>query len=350
LPIGRPETARRVATLLRRNVREIVLLVVIVVVSFLTALKSSGFLSASNLQGIGLAAGMTFLVGLGEASVIVTRNIDASIGSMTGLVAYVSADAMSHHPGLGIGGVAVIGLCLGAMLGSVNGYMVARRGFPSILVTLGTLYVYLGALYTIAGAQEIVTTSFPSSYQSAATGLFGGVPLICWYSLILGLAVHGFLRYTRRGRYWLAVGSNPNGARVLALRPSSTIFTSYVFSGMCCGIVGVLWGAVYPTVDASAGSTVLLGVLAAVLVGGVSIWGGQGSVPGIALGAILLALLESALIVLGVSPFWESAVQGGVIVVAISLKRETITALQRKGRGLRGERKVREPSTPAATS
>lgn len=312
---------------LRSNLREAILLAIIIVLTALGAARSGAFLGAGNFRGLGLSAAVIFLIGIGEAGVIATRNIDASIGSMTGLVAYFSTYFLSHHPGIGGAGTIGLALAAGAVLGLVNGLLVARLKLPSILVTLGTLFIYLGLLYMIAGDNEVSTGGLPSSYRSAATGSLAGVPLICWYALILGVAAHLASRYTRSGRVWMAVGSNPAAARVLALRPEKTVIISYVLSGLCCGLAGGLWGSIYPTVDASVGSTVLLQVLAAVLVGGVSIWGGKGSAAGVALGSFLFTLLLSALIVLGVSPFWESAVAGAVIVITVSLNRDAVRAL-----------------------
>jgi rhamnose transport system permease protein len=319
---------RKQLQLITQEPRVVVLCAVILMLGVITAHTSTAFLTAGNLRGMGLAAAITFLVGMGEAGVIVTRNIDASIGSMTGLTAFTSADLLAHHPGIGVGAVLAFALGMGAILGAINGLLVALLKLPSILVTLGTLFVYLGLLYMIAGDTEVSTSGLPASYTFAATGLVVGIPLICWYAAILGAALHIAARYTRRGRYWLAAGSNPAGARVLALRPERTILASYVLSGLCCGLVGVLWGGIYPTVTAGVASNLLLQVLAVVLVGGVSIWGGEGTVAGVALGSILFALLVNALIVLGVSSFWESAVEGALIVVTVSLNRRVFAALR----------------------
>jgi rhamnose transport system permease protein len=191
---------------------------------------------------------------------------------------------------------------------------------PAIVATLGTLYVFRGIDYQIAAGKQIVVADVPRAYRDIAMKpVVGNIPNPILVAAAVALVVAYALHYTRTGRQLYAVGSNPAAARLAGLRAGGLIFGAYAACGLLCGLAGVLWGSRFGSIDARAASGYELQVVAAVVVGGVAIFGGSGTAFGAVLGAILLGTIANALTVLRLSEFWLQAISGGVILLAVTL-------------------------------
>jgi len=258
---------------------------------------------------------------LGETMVVISRNVDLSVGSVLGLSAYVSTNLFSQVHGMPIPVVFLVGIGIGLVCGSVNGAIVAIGRVPSLVVTLATLYVIRGVDILIVGGNEVVAQSLPNRFLAIPRKTVGGVPYIAIAVAIVIAAGAYYLRAYRSGRELYAIGSNPDGARLAGIQVGRRIFTAFAVSGAIAGLAGVLWAAQYETIDSSAGTGYELQVVAAVVVGGVAIFGGSGSAVGAALGALLLNTINTALNVLGVSPNWDSTISGSLLLIAIILDR-----------------------------
>ncbi|MEU0465261.1 ABC transporter permease [Amycolatopsis sp. NPDC006131] len=272
------------------------------------------------------------IVAAGQALVLFTRNIDVSVGSTVGLTAYAAASIIAAYPGLPVVVPIGVAMLLGLVLGALNGALVATLKVPSIMVTLGTLYVFRGATSALAGSQQITAQNMPSSYTALASWSVAGIPGMFVYAAVVVVAAHLVVRHTLTGRALLATGSAPASAQRMGIKSGKLVFGAYAVTGLLCGLAGVLWGARYGTVDSSAANGYELVVLAAVVIGGVSITGGAGSIPGVVLGAAVLTVIGIGLALLDVSPFWLQAIQGLVIIVAITLDlvlRRRLTARRR---------------------
>jgi rhamnose transport system permease protein len=317
------------------RIRESGILVVLIVFVAVTTAVQHRFLGSANVQFVLVDTAGFALLALGETMVVLTRNVDLSVGSVVGLSAYLSADLFAQHPGISIPVVFLAGLGIGLACGIANGVMVAAGRVPSLVVTLATLYIIRGIDILIVGGNEVDASSLPNAFLDIPKDTIAGIPDIAIAVAVL-IALGGYyLRTFRSGRDLYAIGSNPDAARLAGLPVGRRVFGAFAVSGAIAGVAGVLWGAQYGTINSTAGTGYELQVISAVVVGGVAIFGGSGSVIGAGLGALLLSTISSALYVLGISPFWDQAIWGFLLLLAISLD-QTITqrltsALRRSG-------------------
>ncbi len=303
------------------RIRESGIIAVLVVFVAVTAAIQHRFVSQSNLQFVLVNTTVFALLALGETMVVITRNVDLSVGSVLGLSAYVSAGLFGQSPGIAIPVVFATGLGIGLACGVANGLMVSLGRVPSLVVTLATLYIVRGIDILVVGGNEVTAQTLPNSFIQLSRANLAGVPyLAIVIAAVIGLGAY-YLRAYRSGRDLYAIGSSPEAARLAGIKVGRRIFTAFVISGAIAGLAGVLWASEYQTVDSTAGTGYELQVVAAVVVGGVAIFGGSGSVVGAAVGALLLSTITSALYVLRISPFWDQAIAGFLLLVAIALDR-----------------------------
>ncbi len=319
---GQPGTApsgsRRLVDLIFRA-RELGIIGVLAVFVAVAASVQPRFVDSQNIKFVFSNTVIFALLALGETLVVLARNYDLSVGSVLGLSAYLSAHLFSQVHGIPIAAVFLVGLAIGLGCGTVNGLIVAVARVPSLVVTLATLYIFRALDVLIIGGGMVVAASLPGGFLAIPTSSAGAVPYLAM--VVAGVVALGayYLRSFRSGRELYAIGSNPEAARLAGIPTGKRVFTAFVASGAIAGLAGVLWAAVYGTIDSTAGYGYELTVVAAVVVGGVNIFGGSGTVIGAALGALLLATINQALYVLGISSFWDKAIDGLLIVVAISL-------------------------------
>jgi rhamnose transport system permease protein len=321
-PAGVPAgpTSRKLTERVFR-VRESGIIAVLIVFVAVTAAIQPRFIDQANIQFLLSNTTVYALLALGETMVVISRNVDLSVGSVLGLSAYVSTNLFGHHHGLPILVVFLVGLGIGLVCGIGNGLMVAIGRVPSLVVTLATLYIIRGIDILIVGGNEVVAQTLPNSFINIPRANVFGVPyLAIVIAAVIGAGAY-YLRSFRSGRELYAIGSNPEAARLAGIPVGKRIFTAFAISGGIAGLAGVLWAAQYQTIDSTAGTGYELTVISAVVVGGVAIFGGSGSAVGAAVGALLLSTISSALNVLGISPFWDEAIAGFLLLLAITLDR-----------------------------
>jgi rhamnose transport system permease protein len=317
------ERARRASRLVENvlRFRELGLLAALAVVIVVTSAYNPRFVSAQSIRDLLLNASIIALLTVGQTLVVITRNVDLSVGSVLGLTAFVTGYLFVGHPGLPIVVALLLGLLIGLGCGAANGIITAVGRVPSLVVTLGTLYVYRGIDYAIAGGRQVNAENLPDSLLSLGSGRILGVPYLAIITVVLVAAATYALRSFRSGRELYAIGSNPDAAVLAGIPVGRRVLAAFVASGAVAGLAGALWTARFGTVDAAAGTGFELQVIAAVVVGGVAIFGGSGSVVGAALGALLLSTIGSALVVLRVPSFWLQAIAGALLIGAIALDR-----------------------------
>ena len=296
------------------RIRELGLVVALLLICIGISLREPRFLNADNLEQVGLSAALVCIVALGEALVIIARQIDLSIGAIVASSAFVSAAWLKANPDRSMGYVFAIGAAVGLVMGLGNALLVVGARIPAIVVTLGTLAIYRGFVLVFAGGEQISATVLPDSYQAVGQTYFAGVPLLVWIATFATAGLGWTARYTRTGRNLYALGSSPESARVTGINVAWHLGLVFALSGLLCGFVGVLWGARYGTVDAVLAPDLHLQAISAVVVGGVSIFGGSGSVYGAALGAVIFAVLQNGVQLLGINQFWLQAVTGAAIL------------------------------------
>lgn len=337
-PKAGPDVSSRRLTERVFRIRESGILAVLVVFVAVTAAVQPRFLDLQNIQFVLINTTVFALLAVGETMVVVSRNVDLSIGSVLGLSAYLSANLFSQVHGIPIPVVFLVGLGIGLACGVANGLMVSLGRVPSLVVTLATLYIIRGIDILIVGGNEVVARSLPGAFLNIPQDSVLGIPDVAIaVAVIVGAGAY-YLRSFRSGRELYAIGSNPEGARLAGISVGKRVFTAFAVSGALAGVAGVLWAAQYQTINSTAGTSYELQVVSAVVVGGVAIFGGSGSAVGAALGALLLETINSALYVLGISPFWDQSIAGFLLLLAISLDRvisvRLLTALRlRSSRG-----------------
>jgi rhamnose transport system permease protein len=307
--------------------RELSLAFVMVVLGAFVATQAPQFLSASNLKQVSVLAAIIAVAAVGEAMVVLTRNVDLSVESTIGLVAFVVANVLQIHA-LGPAEAMALGVLLGLGLGVVNAAIVVFLRVPSIVATLGTLTIYRGIDFALAGGHQVTVGNLPAGYTDAATAVIAGVPLFAWIAIGVAVSAAFVLRQTRFGRTVYATGSNPEAAAVAGLPTRLVVFVVFAACGLLAGLAGVMWGIEFGSINATAANGVVLQVIAAVVVGGVAIFGGSGSVVGAALGALFLGLISNALILLDLSQFWLEAIYGAVILAAVAADAVILRRLQ----------------------
>ena len=299
--------------------RELSLMLILVVLVLGTGLVNERFLSAQNLRDMLLNVSLIALAVVGQTLVLLMRHVDLSVSSVVGLSAYLSGMAFVAFPGLPWPLALLGGLAFGAVLGVINGLLVAYGRVPALVATLGTLYVFRGVDYAIVKGGQINASQLPASFLEVATGSLLGLPLVVWLTLAVLIGFSIYLRSYRAGREYYAVGSSADAAVLAGIAVSRRTLIGFTLSGAIAGLVGVLYLARYGTVDATAGTGLELQVVAAAVVGGVSISGGVGTLAGAGIGALLLGVIASALVTLRAPAFWQQAIQGALLLLAIAI-------------------------------
>ena len=308
--------------------RELSLLAIMFVLGGLVSIAAPQFLTADNISQVMVLASIIAIAAVGEALVIITRNVDLSVEAMIGLVAYCVAVVLEQHT-LDAPSAIVFGIGLGLVLGMINGVIVTVFRVPAIVATLGTLSVFRGIDYLIAGSHQVPLAGLPPGFTDASRDSILGIPVFVVIALIVVIIGSVLLRYTRFGRQLYAVGSNPEAAAILGIPSHRVVFVAFAMCGLLSGVAGVLWVVQFGTINGTAATGVVLAVIAAVVVGGVNIFGGSGTVAGAALGALFLGFIANALILVGLSQFWLQAIYGVVILAAVSADALILRRIQR---------------------
>jgi rhamnose transport system permease protein len=275
------------------------------------------FVSIDNIIRVLNDTSILAMLALAQMMVILTRGIDLSTASALALAGMISASLAQHQPDLPV--IAFIGLAIlvGIVLGLINGALIAFVGIPPIVVTLGTLAVYRGMIVVYGGGNQVNASEMGDTFQSFPKLTLFGFSTLFWIMLAVSLAVWVFLTMTRTGRGLYAVGGNPVAARYCGIDLSRQQLLVYTIAGAISGLCGYLWVSRYGVAYSEIASGYELTVIAACVIGGVSIAGGVGTVAGTLLGALFLGVIVNALPVMQVTPFWQMAISGAVILGAV---------------------------------
>lgn len=329
-----PRSFAKAGSLLKA--RELGIFVVILIVFGTTTLKNHAFAGSASLQQLLTGAALVALLGVGETLVIITRNVDLSIGSVVGLSAYTVGLVFKNHPAFPVPLGFVLGIVVGAVVGTVNGLITTVTRVPSLVVTLAMLYIVRGIDGVIVAGRTIDPGSIPTSFTAVGYKTILGVP---WLAIIVAIvvAVVGYsMRSFRASRDLYAIGSNPEAASLAGIPAGRRVFIAFLTSGALAGFAGALFLAQHAQIDVTGGSGYELTVVAAVVVGGVAIFGGSGTVLGAALGAVLLNTINQALVATQISAFWNEAIAGGLLLGAIAFDRGLSLRVARSLRSAKG--------------
>jgi rhamnose transport system permease protein len=319
------------------RLREIGIVIALGALVLFFGVRASNFLSVGNWQDIAKNVAIVTVVAVGETMVILTRNIDLSVGSIVGVSAYLSAATFAHHHGAPIEVVALIAVAIGLGLGLVNGLLVAVARVPAIIATLATLGIFRGIDVQITGGGNITAYELPDRFLKLASTKPAGLPTLAWIAAGVALVGAAVLRWAPWGRDFYAIGSNPDAARFAGIPTGRRVVTAFMISGALAGLGGFLFAARFPTLDAVAAKGFELDVITAAVIGGVNVFGGSGSVLGVVLGAMLVATIQDGFTLLRISEFWRLFFNGFGIVAAVTIDALVTRRLQDALRRRRAE-------------
>ncbi len=305
------------------QVRELSLLLLIVIAIAMFGSFIDGYFTFRTFNRIASSVAIITVVGVGQTLVILTRNIDLSVGSIVGFTAYFVGTLIAAHNGINPLLAVAVAIALGAALGVVNGLIVAWGRVPAVVVTLGTLAIYRGVLVDLSGAKTVTTDSLPQwlvNLPLVNVAPIGNLDIRPSFVLALVIVVifqfgTSYLTFARR---FYAIGSNPEAAQLIGLPMKGVVFLAFVICGALSGLGGFMLLARFGNITVEAGRGLELSVIAAAVVGGVNVFGGSGTVSGAMLGAVLIGTLEQSLFRLGISEFWLNAVLGLLILLAVA--------------------------------
>jgi rhamnose transport system permease protein len=309
--------------------REAGISIFILILVAAVTVRAPSFLTLDNFNDILLNISILTIVALAQTMVIITHGIDLSVSSMIGLVAMMVAFVVKQNPEMPVLLAILLGMALGAVLGSFNGLIITYGNVPPIIATLGTLSIYRGLVFFYSKGTWINSFELPVSFKLLSKGTPLGLPNMVIIALVVAVIVYYFLNYTRTGRDIFAVGSNPDAAQYSGIRKQRIIFLVYLLSGVLAGLAAVLWVSRFESAQTNTALGFELQTVAASVVGGVSISGGVGTVPGVMLGALLLGIIQNALTLIRISPFWQLAAQGLLILIAVISDKWILSRVER---------------------
>ncbi|KQY15871.1 branched-chain amino acid ABC transporter permease [Massilia sp. Root133] len=297
--------------------REPLLAAMVVLLVVAVGLRAPVFLSADSLANLVTDSTLLVMLALTQMLVIVTRGVDLSVASNLALSGMVAAMLGAHYPGLPLALIMLAAVAVGLALGLVNGWLIGFLELPPIVVTLGTMSVYRGAVFVLSGGAWVSAHQMPPHFIAFPLDRLLGLPNLVWIAAATLALMAWIARSTRFGRDLYAIGNAPQCAGYIGIPSHQRLLGTYALSGAVAGLCGYLWVARYAVAYTEIAYGFEFTVIAACVIGGVSIGGGVGTVLGATLGALFLTVISNALPVLQVSPFWQSALTGLVILVAV---------------------------------
>jgi rhamnose transport system permease protein len=317
-PISRRLSPQALAAAAFR-LREIGIFVALAATVLFFSVRASNFATVANWRDIATDVAMVVVVAVGETMVVLTRNIDLSVGSIVGLTAYVSSETLAHHHGVPIVVIALLATAIGLACGIGNGLLVTVGRIPAIIATLATLAIYRGLLFEVTHGQNVFASQLPKGFLDLAAETPAGLPSLAWIAVGIALVGAAILSWAPWARDFYAIGSNPDAARLAGIRVGRRVLGAFAISGALAGLGGFMFAARFASVDAVAGRGFEFDVVTAVVIGGVNVFGGSGTVLGAVLGAILVATIDDGFTLLKISEFWKIFFEGTAIVAAVTV-------------------------------
>jgi len=310
--LRRPDRAAAAIELLQ----DLGLLLVIALGAIALGFLSPVFFSRLNIENLLFSSTIVAVVAIGETFVILVAGIDLSVGAVLALSSVLAVGLVNDY-GLPPAAAAAVSLGVGALAGLVNGFNVTRFQIPALIATLAMMTATRGLAFIYSGGQNIAPV--PNVYIGVQAARIGGAPAIILFTLALGAVAHVVLTRTRFGRSLYATGGNPVAARLSGIRTNRIVILAYMISGALAALGGLMITARLEAGAATAGQGMELTVISAVVIGGVSLFGGEGKIAGVLLGVLLLGLVQNAINLLNVPPNYDYLVSGLVIAIAAGL-------------------------------
>jgi len=298
--------------------REFSLFLVLVVLCVIIQSRNPQFLTATVIDSILRNYSYTILMATGMLMVLLVGGIDISVGSTLALSGMTSALLMRS----GVLGSAFLAyltsLGVGIICGLLVGLIITKGKVLPIIASLGFMYVFRGMTFFISGGQWVGMQHLLPEFREFSQGASLGISNLLWITIVVYIGVFVMLKWTRLGRQIYAVGSNPDAAMVSGIRIDRIKLFVYAFNGALAGISGAMFVGFYASAQNNSAMGLELDIIAACVIGGVSLKGGQGTIPGVLLGALMIAVINRSLSLTGIDPFWQQALKGAVILFAVT--------------------------------
>ena len=318
--------------------REMSLVIVLLILCAFLQLRNNTFLTPGTLESLFKNYAVTMIMALGMMCVLLIGGIDIAVGSTLGLSGMCASLFLRDHPQMPVLVIFLLSIAIGTACGLLIGLVVSYGKVPPIIATLGGMYIFRGLTYLAAQNEWVSAYQFTDSYNNFARSNnlgFGAVNNLIMLTILIYILFFIFLKWTRLGRKIYAVGSNPEAAKISGIKIAGVKVMCYAILGFLTGLCGCLYTSLYASAQGDMGTGLEMDVIAACVVGGVSLSGGRGSVIGVFLGALIMAIVGQALPLIGVSQFWQTAMKGLIIIAAVILNvlaQRAMDKKQRKGR------------------
>ncbi|POU71048.1 branched-chain amino acid ABC transporter permease [Leclercia sp. LSNIH6] len=309
--------------------REALLAAVIVLMVIAIGTRIPSFIAPGNLVEMFNDTSILIILALGQMMVLLTKGIDLSMAANLALTGMIVALINFNYPEVPVWVLLILATALGLLMGVINGLLVWKMGIPAIVVTLGTMSIYRGIIFLLSGGGWVNSNQMGADFLGLPRASVLGLPVLSWCAIAALLLVGYFLRYSRTGRAFYTAGGNATAAYYTGINAGKMQFVSFCLSGALAGFCGYLWISRFAVAYVDVANGFELQVVAACVIGGISTMGGTGRVLGCLCGALFLGVINNALPVIGVSPFWQMAISGTVIVIAVLLNER---GNKRKGR------------------
>lgn len=290
------------------------LLPLVIIVLFLSIFTGT-FLSADNIMQVLRQASVYAIMGVGMTFVIITGGIDLSQGSLLALCCVTSCFTINATGSMWLG--ILVAVLTGAIIGLINGIVVAYVKIPAFIMTLGSMYVVRGFTLYITNSTQVSVKH--ADFKIIGQGFLLGIPIPVYVFIAVGMIAYIILEHTASGRYILAIGSNKATARLSGVKVERNTIKAYLLSGICVALAAVVYLSRLSAAQPTAGQSYEMEAVAAVVIGGTSIAGGEGGIFGTLVGAVIIAIIRNGLVLLGIGSFFTQIVVGLIIVSAVSL-------------------------------
>lgn len=303
----------------------------LIIVFIALSIASPYFLTANNLFNVGVQVSVVAIIAVGQTLVILTAGIDLSVGSVAGLSGVVGSMAMVQS-GLPLVLGIIVGILVGAAIGTVNGVLITRMGLPPFIATLGMLGVARGLTFIVSN--EVAIYGLPHSFRTVSEGQIGPIPLPVVYLVVIAIIGHLVLSRTKLGRYAYAIGSNKDAARLSGIPINRYLVSVYIISGALAGFGGMIAASLVQSGQPNYGVGLELSVIAACVIGGASLFGGQGTIGGTLIGALLIAIVTDGAVLLNITQYYQQVIIGVIIWAAVwwdQVRRRRLSAAVDQG-------------------
>lgn len=308
----------KVKKLFSGSIREWSLIIVMIVIGVFVQIRSGGkFLAVENIGDLFTETAILAILAVGMMMVIITTGIDLSIGAVMALAGMVGTSILKENLSLHPAIIIAISTGIGLLCGFINGILVSKFKILPIIATLGTMNIFRGITYLIANGSWVLQGDMSKEFLGVATGDVFGINNLIIMALVVYVLGYIFLNYTRSGRQIYAVGNSEESAKVSGIKTDRVLVSAYTIMGAIAGFAGILYVCKFAAAQGETATGYEMNVIAACVLGGVSIAGGTGKVQGVLLGALLLGILNNAMPLIQVSTFWQEAIRGLIILMSI---------------------------------